>query len=146
MRSATERIAGALHRLETDANVWLATASAVGVPHLIPLSLAWDGARLLLATPTNSPTVRNATATGAVKAALDDAGDVVLIDGTVDVVDFASADPAQIEMFVQRVGWDPGAAEGEWSLLLVSPSTIRSWNSEPEITGRTIMKHGNWIS
>ncbi len=145
MRSSSQRRIHTIRRLESEENVWLATASADGVPHLVPLSLAWDGRRLLLATPNDSPTVRNATATGAVKASLDSAEDVVLIAGTVEVVDFASADPTLVSTFVQRVGWDPADEAGAWSLLIVSPQTVRAWNSVAEITGRTIMKQGTWI-
>ncbi len=145
MRSASQRRSDAVRRLENDPNIWLTTASAAGVPHLVPLSLAWDGNRLLLATPTNSPTVRNAQATGVVKAALDSADDVVLIDGTVDVLDFGSADPTLVGIYVQRAGWNPANQHGEWSLLIVSPQTVRAWNGVAEITGRTIMRQGDWI-
>ena len=145
MRSAQQRRADTIRRLETEPNVWLATASATGTPHLVPLSLAWDGARLLMATPTESPTVQNAVATGSVKATLDSAEDVVLIDGTVEVSDFASTDPELIARFVQRVGWNPTDEAGEWSLLIVSPRTIRAWNSVAEIPGRTIMRRGSWV-
>ncbi len=111
----------------------------------MPLSLAWDGTRLLVATPTSTRTAQNAIATGAVKASLDSANDVVLIDGTVEVVDFTSADPELVETFVERVGWNPADQPGDWSLLIVSRRTIRAWDSVGEITGRTIMRDGNWI-
>lgn len=146
MRSTEQRIADVAGRLETDANVWLATASTAGVPHLVPLSLAWDGARLLVATPTDSPTVRNAAASGAVKANLDDADDVVLIAARVDVVDFATADAAAVETYVDRVGWNPAEQDGDWSLLIITPQTIRAWRGVSEITGRTIMRQGNWAT
>jgi hypothetical protein len=117
----------------------------VGVPHLIPLSLAWDGEHLLLATPTNSPTVGNATATGAVKATLDSADDVVLVDGAIEVTDLAAADASRFDTSLQRVGWNPADQDGEWSLLVVTPKTVRAWNSVAEITGRTIMESGCWL-
>ncbi|MDJ0959361.1 MAG: pyridoxamine 5'-phosphate oxidase family protein [Acidimicrobiia bacterium] len=145
MRSAQQRRADTIRRLETEPNVWLATASATGTPHLVPLSLAWDGARVLVATPTKSPTVQNAVATRAVKASLDSAEDVVLIEGTVEVLDYSSLDPELADRFVQRAGWSPADQEGEWSLLIVSPRTIRAWNSVTETTGRTIMRQGSWV-
>ena len=144
MRSGSQRRSQAIHRLETEANVWLATASPAGVPHLVPLSLAWDGTRVLVATPTDTPSVRNVLATGAVKATLDSADDVVLIEGTAEAVDFASASPKLLELYVKRVGWNPADQDGAWSLLVISPLTVRSWNSVSEITGRTIMRHGVW--
>ncbi|MEM9651662.1 MAG: pyridoxamine 5'-phosphate oxidase family protein [Actinomycetota bacterium] len=145
MRSLSERKAHAVARLEGDTNVWVATGSADGVPHMVPLSLAWDGTRVLVATPTDSPTVRNAAASGLVKAALDSADDVVLIDGTVDVVDFARADPAEAHAYVTRVGWNPADQDGDWSLLRIQPRTIRVWNGVAEIQGRTILRGGAWL-
>ncbi len=145
MRTAAQRRVDSVRRLENDASIWIATASAIGIPHLIPLSLAWDGEHLLLATPTNSPTVRNATDTGAVKATLDSAEDVVLIDGTAEVSDFGAADAGHLGTYVQRVGWNPADQDGEWSLLVVRPRTVRAWNSVAEGTGRTIMKEGDWL-
>lgn len=125
--------------------MWVATASPDGVPHLVPLSLAWDGRRILLATPTDSPTVRNARATGTVKLSLDSASDVVLIDGAVDETAFDTADRAVVDTFVERVGWSPDDQDGVWSLLVVTPRTIRVWNGVAEIAGRTVMKRGEWI-
>jgi Pyridoxamine 5'-phosphate oxidase len=110
MRSASQRKADALLRLERDANVWIATSSADGQPHLVPLSLAWDGLHMLVATPSVTPTARNAAATGVCKASLDSADDVVIIDADVEVVDFASSDPETVARYVERVGWNPADA------------------------------------
>jgi hypothetical protein len=145
MRSASQRKADVLRRLEQDANVWIATSSADGHPHLVPLSLAWDGGRILVATASVTPTARNAAATGVCKASLDSADDVVLIDAVVDVVDFAGVDPETAGRYVERVGWNPGDEPGEWSFLIVEPRTVRAWCGVEEISGRTIMRHGQWI-
>lgn len=145
MRATGQRIEDAKARLARESNVWLATASEGGVPHLVPLSLAWDGQRILVATPTESPTVRNARASGRVRAALDSADDVVLIEGTAEIVDFAAADGAAIEAYVGRVGWNPADQPGEWSMLTVTPKTIRAWIGVGEIQGRTIMRNGDWL-
>ena len=126
--------------------MWVATASATGTPHLVPLSLAWDGSRLLVATPSETPTARNAIQSGVVKASLDGADDVVLIDATVEVIDFSSADSELVDAYVKRVGWNPADEDGDWSLLLITPVTIRSWNGIGETTGRTIMKRGRWVA
>ena len=51
----TERVRATLHRLETDRNVWIATTDQhTARPHLIPLSLAWNGVQVILATPSTS--------------------------------------------------------------------------------------------
>jgi hypothetical protein len=38
------------HRLTRDIDIWLASASAGGAPHLVPLSFDGDGEALLMAT------------------------------------------------------------------------------------------------
>jgi hypothetical protein len=143
-RSASQRRADALRRLETDANVWVSTASPDGSPHLVPLSLAWDGTSVLVATPSHTPTARNAAATGKARAALDDAGDVVIIDATVTLVDFDAVEAGVADNFPGRVGWDPRGESGAWSLLILTPTRVQSWTGVAEIGGRTIMRNGAW--
>lgn len=145
-RTTSERVATALARLETEANVWVASASAEGVPHLLPLSLAWDGNRILVATPTDSPTVRNITSTGRARASLDSAVQVVILDADAEAVDFDQLEPDKIKRFVDRVGWDPREEPGEWSLLVLTPRLVHAWNTEGEIQGRTIMRRGEWVT
>jgi hypothetical protein len=145
MRARSQRQADAIRRLESNANIWIATASATGTPHLVPLSLAWDGTTVLVATPAGTPTARNASETGGVKATLDSAHDVVLIDATVEVVEFSSANPSLVDAYVDRVGWNPADEAGEWSLLIITPRTIRAWSGVGEISGRVIMKDGHWL-
>ena len=65
-RSTGERAALARMRLESEANVWIASASAAGIPHLVPLSLAWIDEHIVVATPSDTPTARNAAANGRV--------------------------------------------------------------------------------
>ena len=138
-------MADVIARLERESNVWVATASPAGVPHLIPLSLAWDGTCVLVATPTDSPTVRNAASSGSAKVALDSADEVVLIDGEVEVIDFGAANRSAIDAYVERVGWNPAEQGGDWSLLSIAPKTVRAWNGVAEMQGRTIMKDGAWL-
>ena len=61
-RSRAQRRHDTEHRLAHDIDLWVATASADGAPHLVPLSFDWDGEALLVATPTGSPTGRNLAA------------------------------------------------------------------------------------
>lgn len=144
-RDAEQRRTHAIQRLESDPNVWIATASSDGSPHLVPLSLAWDGLQVILATPTNSPTVRNVNASGKARIALDSTQDVVVIDTIAEAVPLGSAPPAAVHLFAERTGWDPREESGEWSLLILRPHMVRAWNSVHEIDGRTIMKNGSWV-
>lgn len=144
IRTASERQADALHRLEQDESVWIATGNDQGLPHLIPVSLAWDGTRVLVATPTDSPTVRNALVSGRARAALDSTAEVVIIDADAEVVDITTVSPDVLKTYVDRVGWNPSDQTGDWSLLLLTPRVVLSWNSVAEIEGRIIMRGGTW--
>ncbi|MCP3974428.1 MAG: pyridoxamine 5'-phosphate oxidase [bacterium] len=145
-RSAESRIADTLRRLESEADVWIATASAAGAPHLIPLSLAWDGTNILLATPPGSPTARNIDATGQARASLADTDDVVVIVASAVVTPFERTPDDVADSFAERAGWDPRKNDGRWALLTLAPETIHAWKGEPELVGRTIMRRGEWVS
>jgi hypothetical protein len=106
----------------------------------VPPSLTWDVKRILVATPSSSPTARNAAVTGVCKPSLDSAHDVVLVDAEVEVVDFERADAAAVSRFVDRVGWNPA----DESLLILMRQTIRARSSVNKISGRTIMGNGYW--
>lgn len=145
-RSRADRVADTVARLEREDNVWLATASFEGVPHAVPFSLWWSGERIAVATPADSPTVRNIVATGRTRAMLEDTADVVIIDGIPHVESYDDV-PADIATpFVERVGWDPGAEPGEWSMIWLTPMRVLAWNSIDEHDGRTIMSDGVWAT
>ena len=86
-RSRAQRRRDTEYRLTTDIDVWVASASADGAPHLVPLSFDWDGEALLLATPTDSPTGRNLAATRTVRLGLGHPRDVCMIEGNVEVLE-----------------------------------------------------------
>jgi hypothetical protein len=55
VRDGASRKADTLRLLATPAiDVWVATASASGVPHLVPLSLAWVDERVVIALEASS--------------------------------------------------------------------------------------------
>ena len=58
----------------------MASASADGVPYLVPLSFDWHGEALLMATPTDSPTGRDLAATRAVRLGLSHTRDVSMME------------------------------------------------------------------
>jgi hypothetical protein len=101
-RGASERKTDTIARLKGDADVWVATASA-GQPHLVPLSLAWDGALVILATPANSPTARNA-ASGEIRLALGTSRDVTIIEAAAEVVPCAGAPDPIVRCYAPGLG------------------------------------------
>lgn len=145
-RTTTERADHTRRRLATEPNVWVATASVDGDPHLVPLSLAWIGDQIVVATPSATPTARNAAANGRGRATLDSADDVAIFDVTIDVVDYGTAAQTLIDGYVERVGWDPGDNDGEWSLLILTLQRGQAWIGPGEISGRTIIRNGSWLA
>ncbi len=144
-RTSCERADHTRRRLETEPNVWLATASPDGDPHLVPLSLAWIDDQIVVATPSDTITAKNAAANGRGRATLDSADDVAIFDVAIDVVDYRTADRTLIGGYVTRVGWDPGDNDGEWSLLILTLLRGQAWNGPGEMAGRTIIRDGAWL-
>lgn len=145
IRSASQRRADTLARLDGDADVWVATARAEK-PHLIPLSLAWDGTHLIMATPATSRTAKNAADSGTVQLALGPSRDVTIIDATAEVVPCADAPKSVADCYATRTGWNPGQEDQPHVYLIATPRTMRAWTSVAELTGRTIMRDGQWTS
>lgn len=145
IRDTAQRQEDARRRLAEEDGIWLATASPDGEPHVVPLSLAWDEGRIVLATPSSTPTARNAASTGTARAHLDDVYDVVVVSGDVEVMALAEADPDVVQRYADRVGWDPRDEDDDWVLLVLTPQLVLCWNSIGEHTGRVIMRDGHWI-
>ena len=143
-RSAAERKADTLALLASEKDVWVATAGADGRAHLVPLSLWWDGESATVTTTANSPTTRNATASGQARLAVGTTRDVVVIDTSVEVVPTAAAPPEVRTGFVARCGWDPEDNDGEWVYLRLCPQRVQAWREADEIGGRTLMRDGRW--
>jgi hypothetical protein len=131
------------HRLAHDVDVWVATASRDGTPHLVPLSFDWDGAALLLATPTGSATARNLAATGTARLALGPTRDVTVIDGDVEVVDAPPREAA--DRFAARTGFDPRAEAVPYGWFRVVPRRVQAWREADELPGRDLMREGRWL-
>ena len=107
-RSAAQRKQDTLERLERDVDAWIATASdGRGTPYLVPLSFWWDGRALVIATPTASTTSRNLQATGRVRVGVGPTRDVVLIEGTVEVLEAGELTPEFGDAFAAKSGFDP---------------------------------------
>jgi hypothetical protein len=143
MRSTAQRRADALDKLENDEDVWVATAAG-DAAHLIPLSLCWLDGYVVVTTPAQSPTARNAAASGQARLALGATRDVVMIDASVaSVVPQPDADPALVDAFRNRTGWAP---EADYVYLRFQPRRVQVWRNVEELSGRTVMRDGVWLS
>ena len=89
-RSTAQRKADTLSRLGSDVDCWVTSASAGGEAYLIPLSYVWYGQQIIMATLTNSLTVRNLRRAGNCRVALDGTRDVILIEGPIEITPTAA--------------------------------------------------------
>jgi len=134
------------HRLAHDIDVWVATASTDGAPFLVPLSFDWDGAALLVATPTDSPTGRNLAVSGAARLGLGHTRDVSMIDGDVEVLELDALPRERAERFAAHTGFDPRAMATPYRWFRISPRRIQAWREGNEMPGRELMRDGLWLA
>jgi Pyridoxamine 5'-phosphate oxidase len=144
-RSPAQRRQDTERRLDEDADVWVASASPGGAPHLVPLSFDWDDGALLVATPTDSITGRNLAATRTVRVGLGETRDVTMIEGDVEVIDDLELPPARRDHFVARTGWDPGGETASYRWFLIRPRRMQAWREVNELSGRELMRDGRWL-
>jgi hypothetical protein len=146
-RTGSERKTDVLAKLEArHADAWVASASPAGKAHLVPLSYAWDGERIILAIQETSATARNITASDRARLALGGTRDVVMIDATLDaVVELERASPQLADAYAQQADWDPRSAGGGYVFVLLRPERIQAWREADEIAGRTLMRAGDWL-
>lgn len=133
------------HRLNHDVDVWVASASPGGTPHLVPLSFDWDGEALLVATPADSPTGRNLAASGVARLGLGTTRDVSIIDGQVEVLEIDKLPPQQGDRFAARAGFDPRMLTTPYRWFRIAVRRVQAWREVDELTGRVLMRDGRWL-
>ncbi|WP_460654653.1 pyridoxamine 5'-phosphate oxidase family protein [Kribbella endophytica] len=141
-RPLATRKADALERLATAVDAWVSTASADGVPYLVPLSFIWTGETLILSTASRNPTSLNLQANGHVHLAIGGTRDVVLVTGTAQR--FAPTQE-QGDTFAEKTGFDPRALKATYPYFEVTPVRIQSWREANELEGRDLMLDGAWL-
>jgi hypothetical protein len=131
--------------LQSDDKLWIATASSDGSAHLVPFSFVWDGHRVTMATRHDNPAAQNAARTGKARLALGNYGDVVLIIGSIGVVEPADVDAAIADRLARSSAIDGRRAPGFVYLQLV-PNRIQAWWSSAELANPTVMHNGQWLN
>jgi hypothetical protein len=136
IRNATQRKMDVLGRLRRERDIWVVSADREGTPHAVPFSLFWDELHVVCTTTKSSITARNVTASGKCR----------VIDAAVKLAPVDESSAVLGGRFKQRNGWDPRDAKGEWTYLIMQPYRIQAWKSEDELSGRTIMRDGTWLT
>ncbi|MEU8220381.1 pyridoxamine 5'-phosphate oxidase family protein [Micromonospora taraxaci] len=144
-RGLGQRLRDTRARLESDIDLWVATAGSPGGVHLIPLSFLWDGTAFLVSTPRASVTGRNLVADGRVRLSLGPTRDVVIVDGTAEPVDIADLGPETGDAFATKTGFDPSTLDEPYQYFLIRPQRIQAWREANELKGRVLMRDGRWL-
>ena len=144
-RTIQERRRDMLARLERDVDCWVATASADGVPYLIPLSFLWDGEALLISTPASSVTSRNLHATGRARLGIGPTRDLVLIEATAHPLEPGDLSPEVGDAFAVKTGFDPRNLKTPYRYFRILPVRIQAWREANELEGRDVMRDGVWL-
>jgi hypothetical protein len=146
-RSRKQRQADTLGWLTAPAaDAWVASAGADG-PYLVPLSVVWTGDRLVLAVAAASRTARNILTGGTARLGLGHTRDVVMIDAVLDrSVPVADAPDDLAEAYAAQSDWDPREDPGDYRYVLLRPVRIQAWREADELTGRLLMRDGEWLA
>lgn len=83
-------------RLRDSHDFWLATVTAGGRPHLMPVWAVWTGEVLWFSSSRRSVKARNIAGGSAVSIATDDPYEPVVVEGTAEIV----TDPAALRQFL----------------------------------------------
>ncbi len=144
-RDRKTRKTDTLAMLATPAlDAWVATASAAGAPHMVPLSLVWVDERVVISVESASVTARNLTASGQARLAVGPTRDVVMIDALLDKAVDVTADDALAATYAAQADWDPRRSAG-YVFLVLRPVRVQAWREADETAGRTLMRDGTWL-
>jgi hypothetical protein len=148
-RSTAQRVADAQAMLEAKhADVWVASASADGAAHLVPLSFAWDGTEVIIALKASSPTARNIVHAARARLGFGTTRDVVIVDAAlVAQVPAEDGTNPRVARYAAQADWDPRALDerDEYVYLALRPERIQVWRESNELAGRTVMRDGAWV-
>ncbi|WP_163507027.1 pyridoxamine 5'-phosphate oxidase family protein [Fodinicola acaciae] len=139
-RPLDQRRRDVLAALANDRNGWLSTASADGVPHLVPLAFVWDGEKIVMSTREDSRTARNLRANGRGRLAVGSPTDVVLVDGDVTI----SAPDADVPAVAAELPLHPSRVPG-CVYLFLTPKRVQAWRDRGEMREKVVMAAGHWL-
>ena len=147
MRTIQQRKADVLAALERNRDLWLATASRSGRPHLVAVSAWWHDADFLVATVGSSRTARNLDATEIARLALGAPDDVIVIDARLtESLPVGAAEAPLQAGFAAAVGWSPVEEPGSWRFFRLAPTRIQAYRGYGELEGRDVFNDGRWLA
>ncbi len=143
VRGIQQRVADVRAKLESEVDIWVASAGADGDAYLIPLSYYWDGATLTIATPKRSRTAGNLRRAGWARMALGPTRDVVVLEGPVEELAI-DADDVLARAHARAAGFDAREGPDVYVYIRLTPRRIQAWRNPAELADRDVMRDGDW--
>jgi hypothetical protein len=144
-RTREQRRADTRRKLETEVDVWVASASEDGKANIAPLSFVWHDRAITISMPATSLTARNLTRAGWARMALGPTRDVVMLDGPIEVLPIG-ADPELEDAHARATGFDPREEASVYVYIRLRPARIQAWREADELPGRQLMENGAWLA
>jgi F420H(2)-dependent biliverdin reductase len=116
----------AIHKLESQQNLWLASTRPDGRPHLVPIWFVWHAGRLYIGTDPKSVKVRNIKKNPRVMASLEDGNHPVICEGTARVLETPYPEPL-LKAFYSKYEWDVPADEQYHQIVEITPEKWLVW-------------------
>jgi F420H(2)-dependent biliverdin reductase len=110
-------------RLQTEQNIWLATARPNGNPHLVPIWFVWQDEKIYLCTGSQSVKARNMAANPNVELSLENANTPIVIEGQARSIE--QVDRSVIEAFRRKFDWDITSDSQYNDVIEITPRRIR---------------------
>ena len=143
-RPRDRRIEDTLELLQTEVDVWIATASSAGEPYLVPLSFYWSGDAMIVTTTRSSRTGRNFAEPGRARAAIGQTrGQVVVIDAQVE--EMPVGENVELEdAYVRATDFDPRPWDVGYTFFRLVPGRIQAWRGDDaeELRDKDLMRDG----
>jgi len=142
----SRRQADVIAVLEGNSDLWLATASSSGRPHIIAVSAWWDGTSVVIATTGGSRSARNLEAARSGRLAAGTPADAILVDVTSLPGIPVEQDPDLAAGFAGAVGWNPAEVGPGWMFFRLRPLRIQAYRGYDELAGRDVMRDSRWLT
>jgi Pyridoxamine 5'-phosphate oxidase len=146
-RPRDQRIKDTLELLQTEVDVWIATAGGAGKPYLVPLSFYWSGDAMIVTTRRSRQTGRNFAGTGRARAAIGQTrGQVVVIDARVK--EMPVGDNVELEnAYVRATDFDPRPSDVGYTFFRLIPERIQAWRGDDaeELRDKDLMRDGVFL-
>ncbi len=125
-------------RLRENVIAWLNTVRPDGRPHSVPVWFLWDGTTVLIFSKPKNQKIVNIRHNPHVLLALDDTKDgedVVLLEGTAELVDDAGLAIATLPAYlakygtiIQQMGWSPESMAHDYSQAIrITPTRFQTF-------------------